>query len=94
MAEKDKGLDENAKKALAAGKEAKAKQDEQRNAMKGRPTPTQEENDLAALGGHPELEPDGSPEEGPTHLGHAGKQSEARPAGGNYQTRAATPKQP
>jgi hypothetical protein len=57
--------------------------------MKGKPTPTQEENDLAALGAHfHEHEPDGSdPDPFQT------KQSEAaKPSGGGYQTRQATPR--
>lgn len=74
---------ENAKKLAAEGKEARAKQDEQRAAMaKGKPTPTQEENDIAILGGHPELEADGSgPDPHLTRNVEAGKP-------GAYQTRA------
>jgi hypothetical protein len=58
--------------------------------MKGKPTPTQEENDLAAYGAHfTEHEDDGS---GPDPF--AAKQLEARkPAGGGYQTRQAAPAQ-
>lgn len=37
-------------KALADDKESRAKQQEQREARTGKPTPTQEENDRAALG--------------------------------------------
>jgi hypothetical protein len=41
------------RKVLADNKEARAKSDEQREAMaKGTPTPTQEENDMAAVGAH------------------------------------------
>jgi hypothetical protein len=55
--------------------------------MKGKPTPTQEENDLAALGAHfTEHEPDGSDPDPNV------KQSEAqKPGSGSYQTRQATP---
>jgi hypothetical protein len=57
--------------------------------MKGKPTPTQEENDIAALGGHiTEHEADGSdPDPNVT------RNLEAKPASGpaRYQTRAATP---
>jgi hypothetical protein len=57
--------------------------------MKGKPTPTQQENDLAACGAHfHEHEADGSdPDPFQT------KQSEAaKPSGGSYQTRQATPR--
>jgi hypothetical protein len=62
----------------------------------GKPTPTQEENDQAALGVHViEKEPDGSPEEGvgaQTKHGHTTKVSEpGKPAGGGYQTRTSRP---
>jgi len=66
----------------------------------GKPTPTQEENDLAAMGVHlPEHEPDGSPEQDPNYLSQnpldrQRKQSEAkRPATqpGGYQTRQSRP---
>ena len=57
--------------------------------MKGKPTPTQEENDLAALGAHfHEHEPDGADPDP-----YAAKQSEPRkPAAGGYSTRQVTPK--
>ena len=43
--------EEAARKTLAENKEARAKGEEDRERMaKGKPTPTQEENDLAALG--------------------------------------------
>lgn len=78
---------ENAKKQLAEGKEARAKQDEQRAAvMKGKPTPTQEENDIAVLGGHPDLEDDGSgPDPNNAFVGM--RHTEAKPSSGGYQTR-------
>jgi len=55
-------MSEAAKKTLAENKEARAKSDEERAAMaKGKPTPTQEENDMAAVGAPVrEKEDDGS----------------------------------
>jgi hypothetical protein len=92
---------ENAKKVIAEQRQAR----EQRMADMpdaGKPTPTQEENDLAAMGVHlPEHEPDGSPEQDPNTLHpdplrqphqnqHQTRQSEARrpQGGGQYQTRS------
>jgi hypothetical protein len=77
---------EHAKKTAAEGKDVRAVQDAQRAAMaKGKPTPTQEENDIACSGGFPELEEDGS---GPETV-----QARAMEAGktGGYQTRQSTP---
>jgi hypothetical protein len=56
--------------------------------MKGKPTPTQEENDLAALGAHfHEHEADGSDPDP-----YQTKQSEpSKPSGGGYQTRQSAP---
>ena len=84
---------EAAKKRLADAKEVQEKTHrEYEEKSKGKPTPTQEENDRAAMGEHVvEKEPDGSPEEGPT-AGTQTRQSEARPgSGGDYQTRASKP---
>jgi hypothetical protein len=75
-------LSEAAKAELEAGKEARAKSMEEFAARtKGKPTPTQEENDEATLGKHiTEHEPDGSdPDPVMKHV-------EAKPGGG-YQTR-------
>lgn len=77
---------ETAKKRVAEGKEVRTLQDAQRAAMaKGKPTPTQEENDIACSGGHPELEEDGSGPDTP--------QARAMEAGksGGYQTRQSSP---
>jgi hypothetical protein len=52
------------KKTLEQQNAQRQKDMEERNKTHGRPTPTQMENDLAAMGNHPELEPDGSPVEG------------------------------
>jgi hypothetical protein len=78
------------KKRLAAEREAREKAREEHEKTRGRPTPTQEEADLAALGHHVELSPDGSPPEkdkektreaASTHSGnYATRQSTAKPA--------------
>lgn len=82
---------ERAKKTVTEGKDIHALQDAQRAAMaKGRPTPTQEENDIACSGGYPELEEDGSgPDQPLARAMEAGKT-------GGYATRQSTaqPHQP
>ena len=78
---------ETAKKRVAEGKEKVALADAQRAALaKSKPTPTQEENDIACAGGHnAELEDDGSgPETAQARAVEAGK-------AGGYQTRASAP---
>jgi hypothetical protein len=92
-----------AKKTLTEQREArdKAGKEHAKMASETKPTPTQEENDLAAMGVPvTEHEPDGSPPDPhnipqdkqgrhePTH-----KQAEARPAGSGYNTRTAAPKE-
>ncbi len=91
----DKERQENAKKVVAEqrqAREAAAKEAPEA----GKPTPTQEENDLAAMGVHvPEHEPDGSPEQDQSFPPKQTKQSEAkRPAPGGYQTRQSRPAEP
>jgi hypothetical protein len=88
---------EAAKKRLADEKAQRDKAHaEQRDVMNEvRPTPTQEENDLAAMGEHViEHEPDGSPPDPgtnqPAPLGTSTRAMESKP-GGDYQTRATTP---
>ena len=55
----DDATRENARKILAEDKE---RRDKAKEKPKGKPTPTQEENDLAKLGAHThEKQPDGSP---------------------------------
>ena len=95
---------ENAKKVIAEQRQAR----EQRMAEApegGKPTPTQEENDLAAMGVHiPEHEPDGSPEQETAYIypdqlrrDPQHKQGEAKKPsqqGGQYQTRQAQPAPP
>jgi hypothetical protein len=77
-----------AKKKIADERAARDKANEQQAKTAGatKPTPTQEENDLAAMGVHVlEHEHDGSPEpEAQTKQAEAGKR-------GNYQTRTASP---
>jgi len=65
--------------------------------MKGKPTPTQAENDRAALGEHIlEHEADGSPVEENLGVPPAGAHGRAMESGrsGSYQTRQATPPKP
>jgi hypothetical protein len=93
-----KKREEETKKRLAEEKTAREKlHAEQHDAMSGvKPTPTQEENDLAASGVHVvEKEPDGSPldtgmlqqAEREKRQVEAGKTPQQR---GNYPTRATT----
>lgn len=80
---------EAAKKRLA---DEKAARDAREAPEPGKPTPTQNENDLAALGVHiTEHEPDGSPPQDPN--APQTKQAEAKRPGqtAQYQTRAARP---
>jgi hypothetical protein len=87
----DDDATKNAQKQLAQDQKATEKSHAQfAEQTKGKPTPTQEENDIAALGGHIlEHEDDGS---GPDP--HQTKSLEAEKAPGrpqNYQTRQAHP---
>jgi hypothetical protein len=89
----------NMKKRLADDKAAreKAMKETAKTAGDVKPTPTQEENDLAALGVHvAEHEPDGSPPDAhvpPDAYGTPqNKKLEADKTGGGYTTRAAQPK--
>jgi hypothetical protein len=87
-----------AKEQLAKSNEAKAKSVEDAYAHGGTPTPTQEENDLAALGVHTDEHADDgsgpSPQFKMVNTAN-NKQSEAnKPSGGGYSTRAATAKEP
>jgi hypothetical protein len=86
---------EAAAKQLAEERKLLARSHEEYAArMKGRPTPSQEENDLAALGAHfTEHEPDGADPDPFLERTPVAKQIEpAKPAGGGYQTRQATPR--
>jgi len=80
---------EAAHQRIADAKEATERsRAEYADRMKGKPTPTQEENDLAAEGAHIlEHEHDGSDPD--PHVA-ARKTSEAKKPGGGYETRQAT----
>jgi hypothetical protein len=88
-----------AKEQLAKSNELKAKSVEQAYAHGGTPTPTQEENDLAALGVHTDEHADDGSGPSPefqmvnvAHPDHKAKQAEGhKPAGGNQTRPAATP---
>jgi hypothetical protein len=83
-----------AKAAVKASSEAKAKAVEESTKNMGKPTPTQEENDLAKLGVPIEThEDDGS---GPQPEYRLVKSVEPAPkqGGAGYQTRAAAPAKP
>jgi hypothetical protein len=95
-----------AKRQLSEDQDIRQKQQEQRDKLaKGKPTPTQEENDMASLGAPvKDKEDDGSgpdpnveadkkrAEELKAQQDKRRKESEAnKPAGGGYQTRQATP---
>jgi hypothetical protein len=79
-------LSEAAKAELEAGRAAKAESLKQfGERTKGRPTPTQDENDEAALGKHfMEHEADGAD---PDPAGQVSKHMEGKPGGGSYSTR-------
>jgi hypothetical protein len=77
------------KKALEAANEQRAKEAQERAKTRGKPTPTQMENDLAKLGHHPELEPDGSLPD-PNAPAAVKKELQAATAAGGYPTRQAT----
>lgn len=83
------------KAALDAAHEAseKTRKDAQERLSKGKPTPTQEENDRAALGEHIlEHEDDGS---GPDPAMQTRNVEAKKPgASGSYQTRTAAPARP
>jgi hypothetical protein len=98
-----------ARQRLTEDKEARAKQHEHHDKLaKGKPTPTQDENDMAALGAPVrEKDDDGSgpdpnveadkkrAEEAKAAHEKRRKEIEAgKPAGGGYQTRQSTPAKP
>lgn len=85
-------LSEDGKRRLEAGREMRAESLRQfAERTKGKPTPTQDENDRAMLGEHiieheadgSDLDPGGMVEFLPGEKRHL----EARPGGGGYQTR-------
>lgn len=86
----DNDTTEAAKRQLAVEREATEKsRAEYAERAKGKPTPTQEENDLAVLGAHiAEHEDDGSGPDPHNKALQGSKQSEAqKPASGDYATR-------
>lgn len=94
MAEQQE-LSEDAKRRLEAGREAKEKSMEEFAARtKGKPTPTQSENDEAALGKHfMEHEDDGGEPDPHGQAEPVGRQMEGG-RGGGYQTRQSRPVTP
>jgi len=89
--------EEEARKKIAEERKAREASSKEGGAKAGglegsKPTPTQEENDLAAMGVHVvDKEPDGSDEQ-PSPSDQMAKSKDAKPAGGaNYQTRQARP---
>ncbi|RXG91580.1 hypothetical protein [Bradyrhizobium zhanjiangense] len=91
-----KKRDEDTRKRLAEERDARQKEREERMAenAKVKPTPTQEENDLAMSGVHiAEHEPDGSPEQSTDHPMHENDRRqpstrETKPAAHGSQSRA------
>lgn len=82
-----------AKEQLKKGAEAKAKSVEEAYAHQGKPTPTQEENDLAALGvPFEEHEDDGSGPESEFKITRTRQSEAGKPSGGSYTTRSAESK--
>ena len=81
----DKRLEED-RKMLEAQREARAKLLDRK---RGKPTPTQAENDLAALGHHIDIEPDGSDLDPNLPQPSATRQVTATqaPSSASYQTR-------
>jgi hypothetical protein len=89
--EADKKRQDEARKKVKEDREAREKSGKEvKEAGAVKPTPTQEENDLAAMGVHGELEADGSPEEPAAGATKDSKDSKpvAAPKGG-YSTRSA-----
>ena len=90
--EADKKRQEDARKKVTEEREAREKAAKEAVPTAVKPTPTQEENDLAASGVHlPEKEPDGSPEDklGIKTLDKEQKPGAAAPKSG-YQTKQQT----
>ena len=84
-----------AKEAQAKGAEAKQKAVEEAYAHQGKPTPTQEENDLTALGIPVDPhEDDGSGPQPKIELVVTRQSEPAKPQAGSYTTRSTTAKEP
>jgi hypothetical protein len=98
QAKQTEAIKENAQKKIAEQKSAREAAAKDAPA-EGKPTPTQEENDLAAMGVHVlDKEPDGSPEQPAfaealqaSGKQHHDKQAAAKTPTPNYQTRASRP---
>jgi hypothetical protein len=85
--ERSTGMDAAKKQLAEEQKASNRSREEFVERTKGKPTPTQEENDLHALGANfHEHEPDGSALESPVEK-HVDKQVEANKPAGGYQTR-------
>ena len=93
MAEQE--LNEDAKRRLEAGREAKERSlEEFARRTKGKPTPTQEENDEAALGKHfVEHEEDGGEPDPGGQVEPISHRSMEAGRGADYKTRQATAQQ-
>jgi hypothetical protein len=74
------------KKTLEQQNAQRQKEMDERNKTRGKPTPTQMENDLAKMGNHPDLEPDGSPPDPNQPVPASTKEVHAG-SGGSYATR-------
>jgi len=99
LSETEQKREADAKASIKEEGDARAKMLEAQAERQGRPTPTQEENDLVALGvPQPTLSPDGSgpdPRFKPPGGPYGTESKEAKPApsssAGGYQTRSAHP---
>jgi len=92
--EADKKRQEEARKKVKEDREAREKSSREMSSADVKPTPTQEENDLAASGVHvPEHEPDGSEEQnvGGAQVKESKPTATPSPRAG-YATRASEPK--
>lgn len=88
--EADKKRQDEARKKVADERSAREKASKEAPSNNVKPTPTQEENDLAAMGVHnSEHEADGSPEEGAATKDKEAKPGAATPKAG-YATRQST----
>jgi hypothetical protein len=90
-AEQAKEKEQRAREQQKKGAEAKQKSVEETSSGRIKPTPTQEENDLAALGVPlEEHEPDGSGPEPELRIVRTRQSEAGKPAGGSYSTRSTT----
>jgi hypothetical protein len=87
---REKESSANARKQLASDAKDKQAREKQIEAMKGTPTPTQEECDLLKLGEHPELAKDGSMEDPNVGFGVHRNMAADHENRGGYATRQST----